>query len=363
MVDRTIEIDLGRSVRVADVPALGVAFLQWWSSELLEALPDRVRKALPQKKPEAIIVLEPDAWRIAPSNADAVDVPLATTDFIAELQRVLPNSSQYRLTALIARNRALIRRVRLPMITDARVRPAVELQLDKLTPFKPENVRFACRVIERRIESNDMEVELAIVPDAAFSEIEANLGAANLKPDIIDVAGPSGLGLGFNLRGEGKSALSGRYRMMNLALGVGAVLAWLMAYYALGAAGEAEIARWQAKITELRPQTQHSADLAQQIQALSQPIEIASARGRTSIIDILNELTDRMPDTAHLFDLRIEGGVIKATGIAEDTPELIGKLDASRLFSEARFVSPVTRRQGTSLDRFDVALKLREAKP
>ena len=46
-------------------------------------------------------------------------------------------------------------------------------QIDRLTPFKAENVRFACRVVERRIEENDMSVDVAVVPRAFLAEIEA----------------------------------------------------------------------------------------------------------------------------------------------------------------------------------------------
>ena len=142
-----------------------------------------------------------------------------------------------------------------------------------------------------------------------------------------------------------------------------ASFAWLMAYYAFGAAGEAEIARWQARVAELRPTAQHSTDLARQIAALSQPLDIAASRKQLAALDILKELTVAIPDSSHLFELRLSGNSLEATGLAKDAPGLIAKLDASKMFADARFRSAVTRRPGTVQDRFELTLKIKGVKP
>src|SRR5689334_9664889 len=130
MADNVVEIDLSRSVRLTDLPSLGLAFWHWWSNELLEAMPLRLRQALPQKKRQALLHIDPGIWRITRADiADiAIDAASNETDLSAEIARHCPDIAQYRLIALIRRDNALIRRVRLPMITDARVRPAIELQ-------------------------------------------------------------------------------------------------------------------------------------------------------------------------------------------------------------------------------------------
>lgn len=69
-----------------------------------------------------------------------------------------------------------------------------------------------------------------------------------------------------------------------------------------------------------------------------------------------------MPDSARLTELRVTGEAIELTGFAADAPGLIAKIEASNLFKEVEFRSPVMRRPELNKDRFEMSLRLENAR-
>lgn len=76
-----------------------------------------------------------------------------------------------------------------------------------------------------------------------------------------------------------------------------------------------------------------------------------------SMLDILKEMTDLIPDTARLTDFSLSAGGITITGSAESASELVSILEASNLFQDVVFSSAITPDRG-GLERFRIALKL-----
>jgi hypothetical protein len=60
--------------------------------------------------------------------------------------------------------------------------------------------------------------------------------------------------------------------------------------------------------------------------------------------------------------MRLTGDAIELTGFAADAPGLIAKIEASKLFKDVKFRSPVIRRAELSKDRFEMSLRLEGAR-
>jgi general secretion pathway protein L len=76
------------------------------------------------------------------------------------------------------------------------------------------------------------------------------------------------------------------------------------------------------------------------------------------IAGIWAELTKLMPDTAWLSELRIENSQVVISGFAKSSAELLGVLEASPLFEQASFTSPVSMARDSSVEQFSIRVKI-----
>ena len=76
-----------------------------------------------------------------------------------------------------------------------------------------------------------------------------------------------------------------------------------------------------------------------------------------SVLDILRELTEIIPETAWLTEFRLTDKGIQLSGYAESASELIPLLDLSPLFEDVVFLSASTRDPRLGKERFHIGLK------
>jgi general secretion pathway protein L len=75
------------------------------------------------------------------------------------------------------------------------------------------------------------------------------------------------------------------------------------------------------------------------------------------VLDVLKELSLRIPKTAWVTSLDLSDGDVKIEGRADASSELIPALDASPLFSNVAFISSIIRGQAGN-EMFRIGLKV-----
>jgi general secretion pathway protein L len=87
-------------------------------------------------------------------------------------------------------------------------------------------------------------------------------------------------------------------------------------------------------------------------------------REEVSKIEILHELSQILPDTVYIWNLKYNGKEIEISGFADSASDLIPLLDKSPLFEKVEFLAPVTKERvmrGTETkekERFKVKMRL-----
>lgn len=366
MSDRTIAIDLNAPVRLADAPALARRVLAWWLDELKALAPAWARRMFPEPPQNATLLVRADGWRVISGGGTGrvLDLDPSADDkgLADQILQAAPDFSLSRLTVLLPQAAILRRRMALPIMADGDLRSAVELQIDRLSPFKADAVRFGARVVDRDRVEGTSTVDVVIAPRAMVEAVEDRLRALAFVPAVVDVDAGDGSRMGFDLRAPKQGATPQRALLVNLGFVFGAALAWYVAGFAWDASREREVEGWQTRIAELRPLAQRSATLRQQLEAMTQPLAIARAHKPGLTLGIVDALTKLMPDSARLTELRVTGEAIELTGFAADAPGLIAKIEASKLFKEVKFRSPVMRRPELNKDRFEMSLRLENAR-
>lgn len=361
MAEKTITIDLSAPARLSDLPAMARAFFGWWGGELASLLPAPLagRGAVRNR---TRLMAGSGLWRLESSGSDARTIvidPNADDQAIAE--QIMRDAGAFELAGLavlLPRGDALIRRVELPSMADNHLRDALELQIDRLSPFTANTARIASRRVGYDVETGKIAVEVAIVPAVRIEPLEQRLRALGLKPGAIDVEDPAGGPAGFDLRKPPNVDERRRARIVSLSLALVAAVVWMLAINAWSNAGESERASWNARIAELRPAAERSAAIRRRVEALIEPIVIANAHDPARTLNVLDQLTRTLPNDTRVLDFKLDGTRIEIAGLTSNAPDLIGKLEAAPAFKDVKFVSPVMRRAETAQDRFEIAMQL-----
>lgn len=266
------------------------------------------------------------------------------------------------LNVVLPEQQLMRRTLRLPPAVRGHLRETVSYQISRLTPFKAEQVFFDAREVSAAsADSNDMIVELVVVlksyAEPLIAQIEQLTG---LKVSRLQAPAAAGADAGCNLLGT-KQTPSFWWRRLNRN---SALLAVLMV--AIGAAvltpalklryevvqRKQEIAQLDQRVTGLREMRN---TLDRDVAMLNYIVNERTAQGQ--LVKVLDELALIIPDAIHLSSLAFNQQTLVLNGMGTQVVDLIDVLNASPLFTEAKFTSAVNRSRD-GLDVFTVSLRL-----
>lgn len=367
VAERPLSIDLNAPVHLADLPGFARKAFWWWAGEMSSLMPGLSRLVLPKAPEVATLRIVDDKWQISGGDRHAASFEIDHTQddrgVADQILRAAPNFSLSQLVILLPAAQVLRRRLDLPMMPERQLLSALELQVDRLTPFKPETVRLAVKVVGRDAVEGKVTADCAITPRAPVDALEQRLSRLGFKATRIDIADADGQPSGFDLRVPEEQAQGQRPWLIRAGLVAGVVACWYFAGAMWDVARQQELDSWQERIDGLRPQAMRSAALRQKLAGLTEPFEIARRHHPAAVLGPLKELTAVIPDTARLTEFAYTADGIDIAGLANDASALIPVIEASPLFRDVKFRSQVMRRPESNKDRFEISLKLEKAKP
>ncbi len=149
------------------------------------------------------------------------------------------------------------------------------------------------------------------------------------------------------------------FLVLSVLLGVG----WGLGVYSYY---RGELDRLRAEIKKRKPEVEAVEKLQKQRMELAKEnSELEKiTTGETKRVEILRELTQVLPSSVWIWNLKCSGREVEISGFADSASELIPLLDKSPLFEKVEFSSPVTKereRRGTAdkeRERFKIKMKL-----
>ena len=342
---------LQNRLRHLGVPALW----QWWLEQIRAIVPGPVLRLLGLQQgrlqclPQADSGLELRLRRPGADDQALGQLP-ASADRGA-LEQML--GDQVRLDqaveVLLPAARCFSRPITLPLATEDNLASVLRYEMDRQTPFSADQVYFAWDIIQRDAESQRLRVALVVVPRAAVDEPVAQLRALGLRvraayPEANPL--PDASARWFNLlpRGQGGGgAFPGGRRARIAWVVTAAVLAvtlllplWQHRSLAIAYNQERQaLAPEMARLSELQERREYLEE------ALEEPERLE--RARLSAVDLLAEVTERLPDGTYLTNLTFDNDELRIEGESESASQLIEALDDSDVFGNVRFLSSVQR--------------------
>lgn len=348
-------------------------FAHWWAHNLAAWLPARVRRVLGFDRGRLLMQVQGDAVQVRLQQGGDLrdlgavpqlalpgeDAIVAPVDPLATL--LPPRLADLPRWLLLPAAAGLRRPLTLPGAAGDRLRDVVGFEIDRQTPFTADNVAFDARVLGRRDADGMIEAELVVVPRQRLDAPLSSLGPMADSLAGIDLCAENGQPLGVNLLDPALRRRHGdAFRYWNLALAAVAVIAVAATMWQLLANRRAAADELEARIAS---QATAARSAAAERQALIDLIEgqafLDRERAqRPTTVEVLDELTQRLPDSTYLEKLAIEDNNLLMIGLSREAPSLVQRLQGSKLWRAPSLTGALMPDPVSGRDRFTLTAEL-----
>jgi general secretion pathway protein L len=285
-----------------------------------------------------------------------------TTDASALARLCAENAGARDVVLEIPKGDVLHVRVRMPKTSRRVLGKALHYELARLSPVEPERLYFDFEAEKKGAVSL---VHLRIVKRETVDAAISLCHAAHLNVAAITFAGdtPPADWRAFPINRI--AFVRSLWRRWNIpflaALALVLGLGFIPAAYIRG------LERADALADQLAD-AQTSADLVEHIQdrsrlALAERESLDRLRAAPLRVAVLADLARILPDGTWVTELTIEGDKLRLEGFSRSASDLIALFDRSNRFANAQFTAPLTRESQAKVERFDLALDIKQAGP
>ncbi len=353
-------------------------FFRWWLRELEFLVPEKIRQRFFEQ--QGFIIVRPESNRLALSyqlnagageyaadeQAESLAILERNASGIEQYKALLANDERLAKATVILRltaQQAIQKELALPAAVKENLSQVIAYELDRYTPFKMEQVYFAVKLLEGEHEPGQIRVMLVLTPREMLDALYEDVKAIGMSPLFVDYeATPNDLERhydGYNLLPENlreKTANTPRLIYMTL---VAVIFLLLAVVPALPVWFEYQTVNvLQEKIDAIEKDAKDVKALQLEIDATIDETRllIAEKSAAPAMIDMLNTLSTLMKDDTWLVYLQYSDGHLQIQGESPAASALIGVLEDSELFTNARFVSPVTQDKISGQERFQITV-------
>jgi general secretion pathway protein L len=351
-------------------------FVSWWGHALATWLPPGMRRTLGFGRGRLLLQVDGDDLQLRRERADEVQdlarLPLAgllggalagesarSDDPLAPvLATGLEDLPRWLLLPAAS---GLRRRMGLPAAAAERLRDVVGFEIDRQTPFAADAVAFDARVLGRRESDGQLDVELVAVPRQVLDPQLAALGPLAAGLAGIDVAAADGTALGVNLLPPSQRR---RQRdpatVWNVALVLLAVVAVTALLWQLLDNRRAAAATLEQAIAAQADAGRRAAAQRQQLTRLveGQAFLDRKRAQRPPTVEVIDELTRRLPDHTYLEKLSITDDQLMLIGLSSKAAGLISQLQGARQWRSPALAGALQPDPDSGRDRFTLTANL-----
>ena len=347
------------------------AFLDWWGGELTALLPPRMRDWV-ARGPEVI-------WLSV--GTAAVDLrQVRTGALLATIPANLPLDAQRavfvqactgtdpddrRLVLVVPAAQVLHRRLTLPIAAASDPRRVVGYELDRQTPFKPDQVYYDVKVSRDPAPAGQVVLDLYVAPKSEIDPVLERFAALGAHPDTVDAQGSDGKLAGIDLIPPAQRPRRlDRRRRVNAILAMACVLLAVLALSQWLANRRAALATMQDEVDAMHAKATQSEQLRAQLAgAIAASRFLVRRKAETpSSLALLGDLTARMPATGWLDSLTLDdSGGLDLKGEAPKAAGLVDALGGSKVFQEPKLQGVIQPDPATGKERFELVARVRQA--
>ncbi|MEO8672532.1 MAG: PilN domain-containing protein [Tahibacter sp.] len=352
-------------------------FFAWWGGELVACLPQRWRAALAEATESLLLSRQEQDLLVGREGAGGaielgrIDLQRSADEQRLDFERLRGaiDEPQLRQFYCVPIARTLRRTLSLPVAAEENLRQVLSFEMDRQTPFKADQVYFDYRVLGRDAAGRSLHVDLVVLPRQQLDAELVPIAALGIELDGVDCWQDVGASrrMGINLL-----PVERRARRRNLRLRLNLALIAVAVVLALGVMSRTVTNREQA-LESMTAEVEKAQNEAKQVTALRHTLEetIESAnflaqkkRGSIAMVQLLKDLTARLPDNTYLERLNVtEDGRVELQGLSDQAPNLIEQLQKSDVISDPAFQGVIQDDPRVKKARFNLVAQLKTKAP
>jgi general secretion pathway protein L len=243
----------------------------------------------------------------------------------------------------------------LPLSAEQDLKRVVAYEMDRLTPFRADQVIWTCQALRRDPARNRLHVRLTVVPRDRLEPLLTALRDAGLAPALIETGGTGDSRRVIPLAEDRSARSLLGPRVEAYALGFCGLLA-LAAIALPFVLQSVALAALDARIEAVRPQVAAIEKMRKQIASIAAAGNvIVAARGQVgSPLQSIALLTEVLPDDTYVTSLALRQRKLTVTGRSAAAARLIGSMTANPLIHSPAFVAPVIRDETNGGQMFSI---------
>ncbi len=369
------------------------AFWGWWTGQLVPLIPAAPRAAFRRRTMRPVLAFAQDAavlWMPRNGNGtlayeasapiplagDPAAVQTAGRAVIGALPKVVHGAGPAvaKVVVSLPAGQVLRKEIRLPAAVEQDLTQTLAYDLDRHTPFKPDELYFDTAIVGRDARKGEIRVDWAAalrgtVADARRRAESWGAMVVAVTPDAVGGAGP---------------ALAGGSRLNLLPPAERPALPWWrrwrlwapLAALAVVVAVAIVLPIWQKRgyvialiqvTDQMRVQADAASALRQQLETMTENYNYVLGRkyGFPSQVQVLEDVTKLLPDDTWITQLEVKTTKGKEPrrelllrGESANAGRLVSLLEESKVFVEAAPRSPTTKIQPGPGEIFDLGAQL-----
>jgi general secretion pathway protein L len=337
-----------------------------WRGNLATCLPRRLRHWILGRDCRLLILPQGDLAQVFLADDDGRqllgELTLTAGESLPDLGPGVKERPQRTLIVLPVGD-VLLRSISFPAQVRDNLQQVVRYEIDRLTPFQADQVLFDTSLSGASRRGDRILVELALCRRDRVDPWLLRLGEAGSPVDQVtwEDAWPKANLLPADLRPRRRTA------------GLRWTLALAAVVLLLGAAALIT-PLWQRDQvrTVLHAEVDRARAAAQEVDKLRGDLERARQgsvavlqrkQEQPRMIDLLRELTVRLPDGTWIQNLNLDKGEVQLRGESTQATALIALLEKSAGVHGVTFASPVTQVAQTGAERFNITFQYARPKP
>lgn len=260
---------------------------------------------------------------------------------------------------LLDNGRLLRTELRLPRAAAGHLEETVGYQIERLSPFLPENTLYGIRAWGDDREGSEISADVIIAPKDYVEGVRERAKLVGFCPISFAIEGVGGDELqAISFAGQERDR--GRYPLRNQVLISVCVLFFATVLLAPIVSKHRALATIEDEIVVLKPQAEQAgklrAEREKHLGLLTKVITLK--RSAPAPLGLLAKLAAALDDQTYLFEFRLEGQNVTILGLSRDASALAQRLGAMQDFKSVKFQGAVARDAQTDRERFALALEL-----
>jgi general secretion pathway protein L len=350
------------------------AFAAWWLRELADSLPAGLRPTLGSDRADLMLVFsetqvalhqrQGQTWQTIGRATTSLEVGHVAGDTTGDMIRAIRQASLRTAPVAVRMEQGhfLRRMVELPIATAKNLREVFGFEMDRYTPFTAADVYFDFRIVGANPKLQRITVDLAVITRQLAERALSYARAVGLEPAHLGIADePESDAADFNLLSTRPTRPRRTFRRL-------AVTLLALAFAALSGAAlylpisqkQDSLAAMETRLDKVRIEAQRADRLKALLeQTLKQSqVVVGRQRLRPTAIELLEEITDLLPDDTWIHRLRLHGDDLDLAGYSAKPSALIGILEESPALVGVRFTGAVKPDPRQGLDAFKLSASI-----